>query len=242
MAQALVPLKDLVQAKTRLAGILSPSERRALAQSMVEDVLEGLSHHPEIERITLLSDDPGAHLLAARYRARYWPEAEFQGSGLNQLIGLASQRLLAESAQPLLVLHGDLPLLERDDISAVVELQQRAGGLVIGCDRLGIGTNLLCFDGASVPEFCFGADSCARHERSSRSRGTNVRVLRREGVGFDVDEPADLAQLLPELSRRGIGHTAGLLVGTPLEERVRLALQSVEVSTSADTEHRQTNR
>ena len=39
MAQALLPLKDLVQAKTRLGGLLRPSERRALAQAMAEDVL-----------------------------------------------------------------------------------------------------------------------------------------------------------------------------------------------------------
>ena len=39
MAQALVPLKDLVQAKSRLSGLLRPSERRALAQAMAEDVL-----------------------------------------------------------------------------------------------------------------------------------------------------------------------------------------------------------
>ena len=34
MTQALVPLKDLVEAKSRLSGLLRPSERRALAQAM----------------------------------------------------------------------------------------------------------------------------------------------------------------------------------------------------------------
>ena len=37
--QALVPLKDLVEAKSRLSGLLRPTERRSLAQAMVEDVL-----------------------------------------------------------------------------------------------------------------------------------------------------------------------------------------------------------
>ena len=44
MAQALVPLKDLVLAKTRLSGVLTSVERRALAQAMVEDVLDVLSN------------------------------------------------------------------------------------------------------------------------------------------------------------------------------------------------------
>jgi len=64
MAQALVPLKDLVQAKSRLAGLLRPSERRALAQAMVEDVLSVLSRHKDIVRVTLVSDDPGARHCA----------------------------------------------------------------------------------------------------------------------------------------------------------------------------------
>ncbi len=34
MAQALVPLKDLVQAKSRLTGLMSPAERRGIVQGM----------------------------------------------------------------------------------------------------------------------------------------------------------------------------------------------------------------
>ena len=67
MAHALVPLKDLVTAKTRLSGLLRPAERRALAQAMVEDVLTTLVEHRQIERVTLVSDDPGAGLLACKY-------------------------------------------------------------------------------------------------------------------------------------------------------------------------------
>ena len=66
MAQALVPLKDLVQAKSRLAGLLRPSERRALAQAMAEDVLNVLANHVNVAGITLVSDDPGAGLPAVR--------------------------------------------------------------------------------------------------------------------------------------------------------------------------------
>ena len=75
VAQVLIPLKDLVRAKTRLAGLLAPSERRALAQAMVEDVLALLAAHPDIESINLLSDDPSAHLLVAQYGARHLPES-----------------------------------------------------------------------------------------------------------------------------------------------------------------------
>ena len=61
MAQALVPLKDLVEAKSRLSGLLRPSERRALAQAMAEDV-EAALELLEVA-ITLISPSLSCRLL-----------------------------------------------------------------------------------------------------------------------------------------------------------------------------------
>ena len=227
VVQALVPLKDLVRAKTRLAGLLSPSERRALAQAMVEDVLGVLALHPEIEGITLLSDDPAAHLLAARYGASHWAESELGCRGLNAVVASASDRLLAVRGAPLLLLHADLPLLSAADISAVLAARRETAGLVVGCDRHGTGTNLLCFDAASAPSFCFGPESCARHLAAARERGAPVTVLRRPGIGLDVDEPQDLVALLGQLDGIVAGHTDALVNGSGLGARVRLALASL---------------
>lgn len=227
MALALVPLKDLVQAKTRLAGVLRPSERRSLAQAMVEDVLAVLAAHPEIEEITLLSDDPAAHLLAAQYGARHWSESALGCRGLNAVAHGASTRLLAGRDLPLLLVHADLPLLAAADISAVLARRRQLSGLVVGCDRHGTGTNLLCFDAAGMPEFCLGANSCARHLAAARARAISATVVRRRGIGLDVDEPGDLALLLERLRPDIAAHTAALLHGTELGARIGLALASL---------------
>jgi 2-phospho-L-lactate guanylyltransferase len=236
MAQALVPLKDLVQAKSRLAGLLRPSERRALAQAMVEDVLGVLSRHPDIATITLVSDDPGAGLLAQKYGADSWPESSLGGGGLNPLIKNASERLLETGEQPLLVLHGDLPLLAGEDIDTVLARQRELGGLIIGCDRRGRGTNLLAFNAASIPKFCFGPDSCAAHAASAGSAGVPVEILQRSGIGVDVDEAADLRCILDRLHRHPASHTAKLLYATGLGDRVSLALTTMLGDASAGEE------
>lgn len=227
MAQALVPLKDLAEAKTRLAGLLRPSERRALAQAMVEDVLAVLSAHPQISRVTLLSDDPCASLLAARYDIDWWPEESLGCRGLNAVVAAASERLLAESAEPLLVLHGDLPLLAQADISAVLAARQDLQGLVIACDLQGTGTNLLAFDSSCFPEFCFGADSCARHLAAAGRAGIPARVLQRSGTAIDVDEARDVATLIAALPADGRSQTARLLCGSGLGSRIDLTLASI---------------
>lgn len=228
MVQALVPLKDLVQAKSRLAGLLRPSERRALAQAMAEDVLTVLASHSKIDGITLLSDDPGAGLLAQKYGADCWSEPSLGGGGLNELIQSASERLLAAGKETLLVLHADLPLLTPEDISEVLRRQSELAGLVIGCDRHSRGTNLLAFDAVSMPNrFCFGVDSCSAHAAGACSAGIPVEILQRFGIGVDVDEAQDLKIIMKRLPVYARGHTAQLLHKTELGGRLTLALATV---------------
>ena len=234
MAQALVPLKDLVQAKSRLSGLLRPSERRALAQAMAEDVLAVLSQHAQIERVTLVSDDPGASLLAAKYRVDFWDERTLGVVGLNAVIHAASARLLSTSVSPLVVLHADLPLLTSPDITEVLRIQQELAGLVIACDQRGTGTNLLAFTRDSAPQFCFGADSCARHLAVAHSTGLPVQVVRRFGIAVDVDEPQDMKTVIDALAHRHVSKTGDLLQGTGLGARVELALATLDGKTKLD--------
>lgn len=224
---ALVPLKDLVRAKSRLAGVLAPSERRALAQAMAEDVLAVLTTHPGVAAVTLVSDDPGAQLLARSYAAQWWPEASLSARGLNPLVQAATQRLFSAGAQVLLVLHADLPLLSHDDISVVLSSQQVLGGLVIGCDRQGRGTNLLCFNQRSAPRFQFGSDSCAAHVDAAQHAGVPVKILQRSGIAIDVDEASDLDCVMQSLQAYPHGSTARLLHNTELGARLALALSTL---------------
>jgi 2-phospho-L-lactate guanylyltransferase len=196
---------------------------------MAEDVLSVLSSHPDIARITLVSDDPGAALLASKYGADCWSERSLGCSGLNALMQSASERLLGNAHGPLIVLHADLPLLECGDITEVVALQKAQGGIVIGSDRQGRGTNLLAFDAAALPRFCFGADSCDAHVSGARRCGIRVTMCRTPGVFADVDEPADLQWVMDRLGNHPRGNTATLLHDTPLGVRLALALASMPV-------------
>ncbi|MCB1841956.1 MAG: 2-phospho-L-lactate guanylyltransferase, partial [Halioglobus sp.] len=207
----MLPLKDLVQAKTRLAGLLRPSERRALAQAMAEDVLSVLAGHPSVERIVILSDDPAAGLLAGKYRAECWSERALGCAGLNPVLQSASQKLLDEGATRMIALHADLPLLCAADVTAVEAALDAGFGPVVGPDRHATGTNLLAFDVADVPVFSFGEDSFQRHMAAAHAVRARPRRIDRPGIAQDVDDAADLAVLLPLLRSRARGHTAGLL-------------------------------
>jgi 2-phospho-L-lactate guanylyltransferase len=237
MAQALVPLKDLVDAKTRLSGLLRPAQRRALAQAMVEDVLTTLTAHPGINRVTLVSDDPGADLLACKYEIDFLDEHSLGVRGLNPVIAGACEALQIRAEEPLIVLHGDIPMLSKADISAVLNAQAELRGLIIGCDQLAEGTNLLAFDKNSRPKFAFGTDSCASHSRNAEQAGIPFKVLHRQGIGLDVDEPRDLAVLMRQLTGKPRGHTAKLLLQTELGNQVERLLHSLECGDQSPVNH-----
>ena len=227
-AQALLPLKDLVEAKSRLSGLLNPAQRRALTQAMVEDVLSVLAEHPNISTVTLVSDDPSANMLAAKYGIRHWLESSLGCSGLNPVIAQSCERLFQESDQPVIVLHGDLPCLQGADISAVLQGLAQCDGLVLACDRHERGTNLLAFGPQNRIEFAFGVDSCMRHSAAAKKRGIPVQLLHRQGIALDIDEPQDLQLLMRQLDLGLGGHCAQLLSDTALGRRIRTQLASME--------------
>lgn len=226
-AQALVPLKDLVEAKTRLAGLMSASERRSLAQAMAEDVLMVLGAHPMLRRVTLVSDDPSASMLAQTYGVDHLKEAALGASGLNQVIEAAADSLLDSDTGPMIVLHADLPLLCAEDITAVITCYQSVPGLIIGCDRHRSGSNLLAFDSKSRPRFCFGRDSYAAHRAAAGQAGFAVSEIYRPGISLDLDDAHDMAELLRQLPAAG-DRTRALLVGTDLGRRLSLAVTALD--------------
>ena len=195
-AHALVPLKSLGEAKSRLGGLLSKEQRSDLALAMVSDVLAALRTHHLVASVTLVSDDAGAGGLAESYGAQWLPEWELECRGLNSVISAAVDKLVSTGAEQVIVLHGDLPLLRESDISAVLDQLRRQPGLVIGTDTESRGTNLLAFPATRVPEFHYGENSCALHRAWADASGESVSILQRSGIALDVDEPMDLSELL----------------------------------------------
>lgn len=196
MSWAVLPLKDFVNAKQRLSGVLTPHERRALFQAMVEDVLCTLRACEAIDNILLVSDDPSADLLAAKYQASLLRETR---PGLNLAVQAAADYVLAQGGQYMLVIHGDLPLVTADDIEQVFA-HHVSPGITIASDLAGEGTNIMLCSSPDCISFYYGENSCAKHCAAAEAAGLVHCVLSLPNAQIDIDQPLDLKVLIERLA------------------------------------------
>ena len=195
---AVLPIKDMGDAKRRLAGFLGAAERQALAQAMAEDVLETLSHVPGLAEIVVVTRDARACDLAARYGARVLPEPANEGQ--SAAVVRAAAALGRAGVHSLLQVPGDVPGVSVDEIVTV--LTEHAGApaagpavtLVPAHDRRG--TNCVLCSPPEVLPFAFGHESFGPHCRAARAQGIAPRIVPLPGLGLDIDTPDDLRAFL----------------------------------------------
>ncbi|MCA3747777.1 MAG: 2-phospho-L-lactate guanylyltransferase [Rubrobacter sp.] len=188
---AVVPVKELRGAKSRLGPVLDPVGRAGLTLHMLRRVAPAL-RGAGVRRVLVVSPDPAvleeARLLGAEGLRQ-------EGSGLNPALEEGRRRALAEGAGALLVLPADLPLIEPADVAALLEVAGEEPCAVISPDAARSGTNALLLRPPGALPFSFGPGSFGVHLQAALRRGVRVRVCERPNVAFDLDSPEDLARL-----------------------------------------------
>lgn len=200
---AVVPVKPLGLGKSRLTGVLSGRERRALSARMLRHVLGVVIATVGAARTVVVSRDPAVLALARTLRAR--PLHERGRADLNRAIGQGAERAVWGGARAVLVVFGDLPTLAADDVARMVNGARRLPGVVAAPDRARSGTNALLVAPPDAIAFRFGVRSLARHRREACRRRLRWQVVETPGLAFDVDRPADWRALSarPRATRRG---------------------------------------
>jgi 2-phospho-L-lactate/phosphoenolpyruvate guanylyltransferase len=191
---AVVPVKEFEGAKQRLSSALSPDERRLLATTMLEDVLEGVSAVGELAGVLVVTVDPVATSLAARYGARIVTEGAQNG---HTGAVTAAARLLAREGQiGMMTMPGDIPRLRSAEIAATLAAHRGAPSFTIVPAHDDLGSNTIVCSPADAVPLRFGEDSFFPHLDAARAQGIDPLVVRHPGIGMDIDNPVDLVTFL----------------------------------------------
>jgi len=218
----ILPVKALVSAKQRLAGVLTSQERQGLFGAMLRDTLGSVSGHPAVAGILLVSDDPLAQSLAQEYGAECLMEQTLGVQGLNAVLQSAVQCLAQQNIDRVLILHGDLPFLQGSDIDAQIDAYRALPkpALVIAPDRHGQGTNGLLFDPRQSLPLAYGTDSFQRHRQAGAACGLNITSVHRSSLGRDIDLPEDLSYLVDAVEHAGARHSRDFLCSSGIASRL----------------------
>jgi coenzyme F420-0:L-glutamate ligase/coenzyme F420-1:gamma-L-glutamate ligase len=204
---ALVPVRGLEGAKSRLGEALDAEERRALVERLLARTVAAAAATPDVVEVMAVSPDPDVLALAGTLGARGIAQ---ESGGLNEALEIGRAAAIAAGADAVLVVPGDLPAVTTHELARIVDgarshlgsgapagtVEPALAGLVpalvvLVTDRAGSGTNVLLVAPPDAIPFRFGVDSRAAHAGAARAVGAAYLEIAGP-LDLDLDTPEDL--------------------------------------------------
>jgi len=180
---ALVPVK--AGAKSRLDP--DPEVRARLSGAFLTDVLTALTGAPQVDEVVVVTDDAA---LRGEFSSRVRVHLT-KARGLNAELVEALHEL---GRRPVMIVAADLPCLNSDAVSCVLQLAQSTAHAFV-TDTQGLGTTTLLAHTADECVPMFGARSHARHAQAGYRELTAVNAAQSSllvRARRDVDTALDL--------------------------------------------------
>lgn len=187
-----VPVRSMRDGKRRLASVLGVDRRVALVRWLLARTLDTAAEFPGLSRTLVVTSCREVGVWVTRRGAGVLHESA--PGDLNRALRQARSVLARRSNARMMIVAGDLPLLQVDDLRRVAEAGSD-GVVVVAPDETDDGTNALCVPVQREFEFAFGPGSFSRHREHAQQVGLEIVTVRSAGLCFDVDLPTDLLRL-----------------------------------------------
>ena len=189
--RAIIPVKSLNEAKSRLATHLTLHQRENLVLDMLHHVLQALRESNVLEQVSVVSSDQRVLRQAQAWGAQAVVE---EMPGHNAALHAAALLELAAGTSALLTIAADLPLLHPGDIR-MLAAQSAQHAVVLAPARDGTGTNAILVRPPLAVPYLFGANSLQCYQQAARQREPGSTLYRSIGLALDIDTIDDLDDL-----------------------------------------------
>ncbi len=187
-----VPMKDPVRSKTRLATVLAPRERADLARCLFRRTLTVLQAAQEMRAFDLAVVTASAEVSALARETGIQVLAEQPGGTLNAALEQAARWAMEHGYQRLGVIPADLAAPDPGDVVRLLAVTAP----VVVCPSLYGGTNALLVTPPGIIPFRYGPASARHHIETAAASGAAAETLALESFRLDVDTSECLTQAL----------------------------------------------
>jgi len=185
---AIVPVKTFSRAKTRLN--MSSENTEKICRIMLESVLGTLLQSEIIERVVIVSKDETALGIGKKFgTVQIYDHEEL---GVNNAVKLADDYLLKESFDSTMVFPQDIPLIQVEDINALLNFRIKDRCVLVVPSRKFDGTNALFRMPLDVMETHYDEDSYKIHLDTAEKRNATSSLVLIRRIMLDVDDQSDL--------------------------------------------------
>lgn len=191
---AVIPVKNISQAKKRLSPALTAEERQHLFSAMLEDVLSVVVTIQFFEKIIVATNCQNAVSIASSFGVSVLKTGPDRG--LNYAASESVNYLVANGIQGMFFIPADIPLVTDAEFYKVMKFHPPSPSVTIIPSQDKSGSNCLILTPPSVMPMRFGQGSFIRHNEIAQTRGLKINSKELPGFGLDVDHPDDLSDLI----------------------------------------------
>jgi len=203
---AIIPVKGLLDSKSRLSRSLGAQDKKKLVIALLEDVLTAVKESELFNRVLVVSPDPN---VAEEAKLAHGSFLHQEGQGLNAGVRQSTHFALGEKASSVAVILADIPLLESRDLKELYSMGDTVPRVVLS-PSLKAGTNVMVREPPNAIGPSYGRWSFSTHLRAAQKTGAAVYSISNSRLSFDVDTPEDLITMRRR-DPQGKTHTARCL-------------------------------
>jgi len=188
---ALIPVKPLNEAKSRLAPYLTRPQRVALILDMLHHVVCVLRNSDVLTNINIVSADERILTLARTWDIMALVE---ERAGHNPALTAAATQLRTAGTDVLLTISADLPYLQPRHIQDMIE-QSKTHPIVLAASQDRTGTNATLVRPPLAVPYVFGINSYHHYQQEAQQRGLSTTTYISPGTAQDIDTIDDIAAM-----------------------------------------------